>query len=303
MPTVGLYLELPIRTVEITHKAVDAFCRAVIYSPTRDVLISAMRWLQSLEEFPPKATGLSRLASLVIAAQNATDRGEYETTVGLCNRIIANDGDAVGAWRLLSSTYRRIGQHEDALVAAQRVVNLFESSSEGWYVLGLRYDQLGKTIEAASAYDQALKLDASFRVARRKLAERSMSSGDWAIAIKHLRKIVKDDPGIRANWILYGQALVGAGRYDQGSHAFDNVAKLIPDTANWKATLGYLYKSSFSLARARASFQEALKLNNESQRAISGLESCDELELSHPPIQVVSRLRTAENRVQTSRRK
>ena len=265
-------------------KAADALCKAAIYSARRELLIPAMKWLENLQP-PPNA--LVRLANLVYEAQKVRDEDDFTEAIRLCNRAIAIDPDAIGAWRTLSSSYRRSGKHEEALIAAKHVVRIFSGTAEGWYVLGLRHDHFGQTAEATKAYEQALSLDASHGLARRKLAEKLTSSGDSLKALRLLRRLVMDDPKNAKNWILYGRVLVRMGRYGQATYAFDRVAKFVPHTVKWTITLGELYLLSRSFENARAAFREALDLDSESEEAINGLSRCDELELKYPRVHVV----------------
>lgn len=281
-----LTLGLTYKNMGDTDKAAEAFCRAIVYSTTREILMLAVKWLENLEKSQPHKGELRDLAALVSAAQNARDNDDFERAIRFCNRAIAMDSEAIGAWRTLSSAYRRSGKHEEALVAAQRVVDIFGSSAGGWYVLGLRYDQLGKTAEATSAFEHALKLDASYTFAQRKLAQKLMSSGNCAKAIRFMRKIILNNPS-KADWITYGHALTKVGRYDQATYAFDQVAKLITNTAKSKTSLGHMYLLSLSFPKARTAFHEALALDSEFQDATNGLQHCNDLELKHPRIRVV----------------
>lgn len=93
----------------------------------------------------------------------------YERAIMLLKIILIIDPNIADAWRLLSSSYRRVGKKEEALEAAKRLSKLLPSDSDARYKLGKRYASLGQFQNAVEAFKQALQLNENHKAAHRDL--------------------------------------------------------------------------------------------------------------------------------------
>jgi tetratricopeptide (TPR) repeat protein len=109
------------------------------------------------------------LQSLIHEATGAFHRESFERAIILLKIAVTLDQDFANAWNLLSSSYRRAGRNEEALIAARYTSDLIPTDAHAWYKLGKRYATLGQLHDAEQAFNQALQLNENLRAARREL--------------------------------------------------------------------------------------------------------------------------------------
>jgi serine/threonine protein kinase/Flp pilus assembly protein TadD len=136
---------------------------------------------------------------------------EYRRALGLNANLTEGHRNFAG---LLSAT----GRHEEALIEAQRALELDPMSIQA----GL---DLGRTYRAARQYDRA---------------------------IAELRKVVEKDPSIPRAHFQLGQTYIQKGMVREGIGELEAAVKLKPDVPNFSSCLAYAYAVSGRTFLARA---------------------------------------------------
>lgn len=127
--------------------------------------------------------------------------------------------------------------------------------------IGRARERLGEDGAAAEAYDRALRLDPSYRYARRRLVRLALGNRDFARAGAEAARLVADAPEVPEHHFL--QALVAErdGRRDDARQAYRAaIAAARGDYPEAYLNLGVLERNAGDLARARAAYDEALRL-------------------------------------------
>ena len=103
----------------------------------------------------------------------------------------------------------------------KELVYFYDSKAIFEYSLGRTYYQMEQYDRAREAYGRALEEDLSFHVAHRDLAEIAFLQGDTATGIAELALAVQLRPGDAGSRMLYGDALVAAGRHDEARAEYE----------------------------------------------------------------------------------
>lgn len=112
----------------------------------------ALRWLaMALETLAPRQ--LESLVPMLI------DLGRTEQAIEICEKIVAENPQAVCAWNSLSIAWRRLEKLDRALECADRAVQINPRYARGWSNCATILVQLGKPDEALIAADRALALE------------------------------------------------------------------------------------------------------------------------------------------------
>jgi len=97
------------------------------------------------------------------------------------------------SYRYLGAYYTAVGNHEKALEASSRAVDLDPRSARAHTNLGGDLQQFGRLNEAASAYQRAIELDPELAIAHRGLGLVLMLQGDNDGSIKAFRRSLEID--------------------------------------------------------------------------------------------------------------
>lgn len=125
--------------------------------------------------------------------------------------------------------------------------------------LGRARERNGELAAAAEAYDRALRLDPSYRWARRRMYRLALQTRDFARARHDAERLVADAPEVPEHHFLEALAADRDGRTDEARRSYRKaiaVAKGVYPEA-W-LNLGVLEKGAGDLAAARAAYEKAI---------------------------------------------
>lgn len=117
---------------------------------------------------------------------------------------------------LMQSRYQ---DYSGAAKTFKRVVDLDPANKLAWYNLGVIAQRDGRTADARTAYDKALKIDPSFASALFNEAV-LLESSEPDRAIGLLKRVVAGDSKASTAYLHLGQALAKEGRDDEAQDAF-----------------------------------------------------------------------------------
>ncbi len=151
-------------------------------------------------------------------------QAEYELTVKL------RPGDLL-TLRLLADGYRRLDDHEHAVKAWERALELSPNEYDGWVQLGTHQLALGKAELAGSALQRALEIKPGDSRALTELGDTYAQANQVDQAVLHYRKALEIDPKDLRVRIALGEILLRARRPKEGLGEAQAVLDL--DTKNF----------------------------------------------------------------------
>ncbi len=190
-----------------------------------------------------KFGGSVELASKLIegAVKHRPDREHYKILAG---RIALKLQD-----RVLSMEY------------ANSLIRTYPRFAEGHVLLGDNYRDLGDSIQAAKAYQEALKYTRFKGPLYRKLAETYRASGQASLAVKYYQKVTEQNPDDATSWFEYGKLLNQDARFAAAMRAFKKAINFDPKMAEAYYYLGFIQKELGDRAAAVQNFEKYLELN------------------------------------------
>ena len=182
------------RAIELNQNSANAhnFYAGYLMSRGRvDESIAASNRARELDPF-----------SLAISAQRGfllENARRYDEAVEQLRSVIAMDPNHYQAYWILGHTYAAKGQFEDAIVAAQKAVDLSQRSPGALGVLGLAYGLGGHKAEANKILNELLKLNESRYVTPAAMVNVYIGLGDKDQAFAWLEKAYQE----RSNYVAY----------------------------------------------------------------------------------------------------
>jgi adenylate cyclase len=152
-------------------EAYDYFLRGMefFWRSTQEAHVQAQPLFEKAIELDPQYAEayvqLGWIAFLGWAWQWSSDSQMLEQAYALGQKAVALDGSLPAAHILLSFVYRwRDRQHERAIAASERAIALDPNNAEGYCGLGFALAFVGRTAEAISALEKAMRLNPQYPV-------------------------------------------------------------------------------------------------------------------------------------------
>ncbi|HEX9049248.1 MAG TPA: tetratricopeptide repeat protein [Anaeromyxobacter sp.] len=148
-----------------------------------------------------------------------------------------------------------------ALAVLARTAEMAPDVPQVWAALGRGRERAADLPGAAEAYDRALRLDPSYRYARRRLIRLSLQTRDFPRARREAERLVADAPQVPEHHFLAALVAERDGRRDEARQAYRKaieVAKGIYPEAY--LNLGVLEKAAGDRTAAQAAYEKAIAL-------------------------------------------
>ena len=211
---------------------------------------------------------------LYLKGRNTFTRGELDpknvqTAIGFYQQATKADPNFALAWAGLADAYLRVYKtskdpdaSQQALAAAQQANRIpgADSIPEVQYTLGSVLNASGKTAEAVSVLQDALKLAPNSDEAYRRLGDTYRAAGKKDEAIAAYKKAIELNPYFWFNYNLLGTTSYRFGMYDQALAAFKKVIELDPNNAPAYANMGVIYFTQNKWSDAVTTFEKSLSL-------------------------------------------
>lgn len=211
---------------------------------------------------------------LYLKGRNTFTRGELDpknvqAAIGYYDQATKADPNFALAWAGLADAYLRVyksskdpNASQQALAAAQQANRIpgADSIPEVQYTLGSVLNASGKTAEAVSVLQDALKLAPNSDETYRRLGDTYRAAGKKDEAIAAYKKAIELNPYFWFNYNLLGTTSYRFGMYDQALAAFKKVTELDPNNAAAYANMGVIYFTENKWSDAVTTFEKSLSL-------------------------------------------
>ncbi len=179
------------------------------------------------------------------------------------------------ARKMLAAVLIRKGQPQSAVYLLEPMIPLVEGDAELLALAGEAYLQVGHTRKAKEYYEKSVALDPDNANNRVKLGVVQIKTGDRQKGIAELESAITLNPGeSRADHTLI-MILIAQNETDKAMRAVQSLEKRRPDKADTHFLKGAVYRAKQDWAAARASFEQALKLEPKSFASAASLAQID----------------------------
>ncbi|HXI85207.1 MAG TPA: tetratricopeptide repeat protein [Verrucomicrobiae bacterium] len=172
---------------------------------------------------------------------------------------------------ILGEAYAKLGFFSNAATAFQEAIKLKPDYVDAWYNLGWAYTRAGNMPEAADVFQQLVKLTPRDPQAWENLGGAYAGEGHPADAIAAYRKAVELKPDFADAHFKLGAAYASQGRYPEAINAYRLALKHRPDFPEAWFNLGVVSEQQGDHDEAVLFFQQALKLKPNYAEAWGGL--------------------------------
>ncbi len=253
-----------LKTPEADFALADYYVRSGRFSEARQVLENAVK--------SGNTSAMVRLARLDFA-ENDRERANRRIKAVLAKQPA--NGEALiarGRWLL------RDGKLEEALENAEAATQGDPGNAAGYLLLGDVLNTLNRPADAATAYNNVLRLNPRAGAAHTALSRISLAGGKVETSIDFARGALLNDRGNDAARILLARALLQERELKRAGQEIALLAARRPDDPAVTALQGTLKMRQGDRAGARADFEKALARAPRTVDALTGLTSLDAAE-------------------------
>jgi tetratricopeptide (TPR) repeat protein len=187
-------------------------------------------------------------------------RGHLSQAAGSFQRVLAHDPRNVGALVGLSLVALASGQTDAAVRMAHAAVGAEPLSGTAWVTLGQSLKSAGRTTEAGTAYEQALRLEGTDSLARMGVAELKIALDQPDAAICEYELVLRRNPAFAPAHLGLGHALACLGKYAEALERYQDALLFQPRLAEAEFAAGFALARLLRPREAETRYRRALVL-------------------------------------------
>jgi len=188
------------------------------------------------------------------------NRGELSDVVDQARALTEQHPEAFFVWNILGAANKGLGRTEDAASAFNRVTELNPTYADGFSNLGVTLQEQGKLDEAIAAYNKALSIKPDYADAFNNMGVTLKDQGKLDEAIAAYNKALSIKPDYADAYNNMGNALKDQGKLDEAIAAYNKALSIKPDHAEAYNNMGNALKEQGKLDEAIAAYNKALSI-------------------------------------------
>lgn len=235
----------------------------------RKDLKAAQEQVQQLLKLTPNAPAALQMAGMVASRQ-----GEHSKAETYLKQALQAQPKLLGARLLLAQTYLRSGDGKKAIASLQDLLDEKSPNPQALAIAAEAHLLLGEAKQAEEYFARAVKLNPKDSRSRTALAVAQLGKGDGQHGLEELRALSGNEESVLPDMALIS-ALVRRNEIDQALKAVDALERKAPDRPTAAALRGSLEQSRGNTAKARESYEAALKLVPGYMPALAALAKMD----------------------------
>ncbi|OGS42659.1 MAG: hypothetical protein A3K67_05490 [Euryarchaeota archaeon RBG_16_62_10] len=271
----------------------------------KEVITAAEAWKERSKLTTAPGTD-KQLEEAMKAGYEALAARDYMKALDHFDRAIMFKEDYDVPWRLKGNTLDEMGYHEQALECYKHALELYPESDETWFSLGSCLFALGRYAEEISCYERALQFNSNMQKAlvnkgstlhRLGRFQEALDAYDKVLKINYRLEKVHNNRGAtlhslnRLNealasynraielkhdyveaWMNKGNLLYEMARYGDALEAFNQMTQVRPELPKGWYLRGLAARKTGNISLAKASFDQALKLDPDYSEARKALD-------------------------------
>lgn len=191
----------------------------------------------------------------------ATQSAGIQTAENLCAQALEAAPDDPVVREQLAMLEESAGDLPDALINAQRAVELLPSNSEGWSQLGVALAEQHRYDEAIAAFRRAFQLNPESVWALKNLAQSLNDLGNTNQAIKEYQHAVTLNPHFGPGWLGLGQIYEKMGNKTEADDCYQKALSNRVKNAVELRTLARFCQSRGWYEAAATNYEDAIALS------------------------------------------
>ena len=215
------------------------------------------------------------MPSLLLKGTLHFARNELQQAETTFSAYLTQHPGHIYARKMLATVLLRKEQAQSALYLLEPMIPLLENDAELFALAGEAYMQVGNTRKAKLHYEKSVALDPDNANNRVKLGVAQIRTGNAQKGVAELESAISLNPGeSRADHTLI-MLLLAQNETDKALAAAQSLEKRRPDKADTHFLKGAVYRAKQDWPAARASFEQALKIEPKSFASAASLAQID----------------------------
>jgi tetratricopeptide (TPR) repeat protein len=203
------------------------------------------------------------------AAKAAFERGNFQTSIDLLKKVVADEPKHKTAWMDLGRAYMVLRQTDNAIDAFKKQAELDPYDEYAYDSLGWAYTTQRKYDDAATAFNKGIEINPLSQYAHAALGGMYQESHQYEKAVPELEKAVslkQNDAGLQIN---LGDAYLNLGQDDKALEAFNRATEISASPDVWNNIAYQLSMKGTHLDRAQQYAESAVTAVANSLRNVS----------------------------------
>ncbi len=201
------------------------------------------------------AAGLHTLLWVGLNASGGSAEARYIHQVGKLSGHASSYG-----WDTLGSYYHQQNKSMEALSAYKQAINANPKNPRHWVSLGLVHLEQGRNADAIEHLKRAVELQPDLAAAHGNLGAAYSEIGQYIKAIEYLNRAIELQPDLAGAHVNLGAAYKNIGKPANAIEHLNRAIELQPDLAGAHVNLGAVYSETGQYPIATKHLQKALEL-------------------------------------------
>lgn len=208
--------------------------------------------------------------------------GDHRTTIGLFQKVDTAKNDAEALRQRFHQAFpdnlyaayaeqmrqSRAGDHQAALITAERMIRLDSSYAEAYIAKAQTLSALGRFDEAIAGFQKALAMDTALQGMHYSIGVCQFRKKDYAAGIKSIGQYLKRDKKLKDAYDVLGACHFYQKDYGKAAEAFSAYIKLDPKAPNGWLNRASAYSQSNNMDLALADYEVVLKRDPNNRAAL-----------------------------------
>lgn len=174
-------------------------------------------------------------------------------------------------WKMLGVLFNQMGRSADALLPMQKAAELLPGDAEAHNNLGITLQYLDRLEEAESSYRRALRINPDYARAHSNLGATLQSLGRPDEAEASYRRAIQINPNYVKAHCNLGAILQELGRLDEAEASLRQALQIDPGDADAHNSLGAVLQAADRPDEAEAVYRRAIQIKPEFTDALNNL--------------------------------
>ena len=188
------------------------------------------------------------------------ERGQFTSVVEQATKLSKKNPHDPHLWNLLGAAYAKLGDHESAKVAFQRVIGLSPLHIDANFNLAKVLTLINQKSDAIKVYKKVLKIDPKHFKSSYNLAILLREEGDTSKALSALYKTIKIKPDLAEAYNSLGSLLAELKQSVKSVNAFQRAISLKPNYAEALYNLGQAFQDQGNFTEAIEAYNKSLTI-------------------------------------------
>jgi len=196
-------------------------------------------------------------------AQLLFKKNKYQEVINTCNEILATDRYSLAALKLISKSFIRLRQIEDARLYLNKALKIHPDDFEVISELGDIYQAIGDINNAKKYYKKAIDINSYYAPALSNLGSIELTKGNKQVALSLLIKATKSDPQLITSWLNLAKGYFQFRKVDEAVACTRKAIELNPNFINSHFLLALFLIEQKKLQEAEQPLRKAIELKSD----------------------------------------